>query len=62
MMRPSNSQFVTHIIHIMTDEEIIKMYNDMLEYFGQLPNPEQEPIRFAYYVKMYRYYKQKENG
>jgi hypothetical protein len=43
----------------MTDDEVLKMYNEMLEYFGTLPNPEQEPRRFAYYVKLYRYYKER---
>jgi hypothetical protein len=40
----------------LTDEEVLKMYEDMLEYFGELPNPEQEPRRFAHYVKVYKYY------
>ena len=43
----------------MTDEEVLQKYNEMLEYFGALPNPEQEPIRFAYYVRLYRYYKER---
>ena len=43
----------------MTDEEVLKMYEDMLEYFGELPNPEHEPRRFAHYVKVYKYYKEK---
>ena len=41
----------------MTDEEIIKMYEEMVEYFGTLPNPEHEPRRFAYFVKIFKYYK-----
>ena len=40
----------------LTDEEVLKMYDDMLEYFGELPNPEHEPRRFAHYVKVYKYY------
>lgn len=44
----------------MTDEEIRKAYEEMLEIWGEnLPNPEHEPIRFAYYVRMYRYYKER---
>jgi hypothetical protein len=43
----------------VTDEEVLKMYEEMVEYFGELPNPEQEPIRFAYYVKLFRYYKER---
>jgi hypothetical protein len=41
----------------MTDEEVIKMYDDMVKHFGSLPNPEHEPLRFAYYVRIYKYYK-----
>lgn len=44
----------------MTDEEAIQFYNAMLEHFGELPNFEHEPIRFASYVKMYKYYKSRE--
>jgi hypothetical protein len=40
----------------VTDEEALEMYAKMEIYFGQLPNPEQEPIRFAHYVKIYKYY------
>ena len=38
----------------MTDEEVINHYNRMVEIYGLLPDPEQEPIRFAYYVKLYK--------
>ena len=41
----------------MTDEEALQFYNDMLEFFGSLPNHEHEPIRFKHYVKVYKYYK-----
>ena len=41
----------------MTDEQIIETYEKMKEVFGDaLPNPEQEPIRFAHYVKIYKHY------
>jgi hypothetical protein len=41
----------------MTDEEAINHYNRMVEIWGyKLPNLEQEPIRFAYYVKLYKLY------
>lgn len=44
----------------MTDEEIQKMYEEMCEYYGDdMPNPEQEPLRFAHYVKLWKYYKQR---
>lgn len=46
----------------MTDEEVLKMYEDMLEYFGELPNPEHEPRRFAHCVKVYRYYKERKDA
>ena len=45
----------------MSDEEIIKAYEEMVELWGDdLPNPEQEPRRFAFYVRMYQYFKSKE--
>jgi len=40
-----------------TDQEIQKMYEEMQEMFNDLPNPDHEPRRFAYYVKLYLYYK-----
>ncbi len=41
----------------MQNEELERIYNEMVEIFGEkLPNPEQEPVRFAYYVKLYKYY------
>jgi len=41
----------------MSDEELLHHYNRMVEIFGDnLPNIEQEPIRFKYYVKLYRYF------
>lgn len=44
---------------MMTDEQALALYNEMLEYFdGRLPNLEHQPISFAYYVKMFKYYKQ----
>lgn len=46
----------------MTDQQIEEAYNEMVKMWGdKLPNPEQEPIRFAYYVRMYRYLKEKNN-
>lgn len=42
----------------MTDQEIQTAYEEMVEMWGdKLPNLEHEPIRFAYYVRMYKYYK-----
>ena len=41
----------------MSNEEIERIYEEMKEIFGDhLPNPEQEPVRFAYYVKLYKHY------
>jgi len=43
----------------MNNEEIISLYNSLVEEFGdKLPDPEQEPIRFAYYVRLYKFIKQ----
>lgn len=42
----------------MTDEEVQKIYDEMVEMWGdRLPNPEHEPIRFGYYVRMYKFLK-----
>lgn len=42
----------------MNDEQIQAIIKDMQEFFStELPDPVQEPIRFAYYVKLYKYYK-----
>ena len=41
----------------MSDEQIIEIYNRMVDHFGaKLPCPEQQPMQFAYYVKLFRYY------
>ncbi len=41
----------------MTEAELQEKYNRMVEIFGnKLPDPEQEPIRFSYYVKLFKYY------
>lgn len=40
----------------MSEEEILKFVEDMEEFFGHLPHPEHEPIRFAHYIKLYKYY------
>jgi hypothetical protein len=44
---------------MMTDEDVLKKYNEMLEHFGTLPSPEHEPIQFAHYVKVFDYYNQR---
>lgn len=47
----------------MTDEQILEKYNELVEMFGdKLPNPEQYPRCFGYYVKMYNYRKCLEKG
>ena len=44
----------------MTDEEVQKAYEEMVEMWGdKLPNPEHEPIRFGYYVRMYKFLKER---
>ena len=41
---------------IMSDEELDKVMKEMVLEFGdRLPDPECEPIRFAYYVKLFKY-------
>lgn len=41
----------------MTDQQIIEIYNRMVDHYGaSLPCPDQEPMRFAYYVKLFRFY------
>ena len=42
----------------MTDEDYEKIGRDLVEMFGDsLPNPEQEPLRFQYYIKLMMYIK-----
>jgi hypothetical protein len=43
----------------MTDKEIEEFVEGMREHFGTLPNPEQEPRRFAYCIKLYKYHKER---
>jgi len=44
---------------MITEEQILKLVEDMERMLGPLPNPEQEPKRFAYYLKLYKYYKER---
>ena len=43
----------------MSEEELNSEVQEFLEMFKDydLPNPEQEPFCFAWYVKLFRYYK-----
>jgi len=44
----------------MQSSDYEKMYGELLDHFeGRLPNPEHEPKRFAFFVKMFKYYKYK---
>lgn len=44
----------------MSDEEVLAKYEEMREHYGDLlPHPEHEPIRFAYYVRLFRYHKER---
>ena len=46
----------------MTDEEALSFYNELVEHFGDnLANFEHQPKIFAYQVKLYRYYKARNN-
>lgn len=40
----------------MTDEEVTIVVEEMEKMLGALPSPEHEPIRFAHYVKLYKFY------
>lgn len=42
----------------MSDKEVLQMYNEMLEHFGELPNFEHHPLQFANCVRMYKYWKE----
>ena len=46
----------------MTEEEIEREVKEFLEMFSHidLPNPEHYPRCFAYYVKLFRYYKSRQ--
>ena len=40
----------------MSDEQAEFHWNNLVQAFGDnLPNPEHEPRRFAYYVKIYKH-------
>lgn len=40
----------------MTDADLEHIYNNMVLMFGdRMPNPEREPRRFTYYVKLYKH-------
>lgn len=44
----------------MSDEEVLAAYEEMVDIWGdKLPNPDHEPKRFAFYVRMYQYFKSK---
>ena len=44
----------------VSDEEIVKAYEEMVEMWGDnLPNFEHHPIQFAYYVRMYKFLKER---
>jgi hypothetical protein len=46
----------------MTNQEILEFYNKMVEFYGPaLPNPEHQPIQFAYLVKLFKYHTEKTN-
>jgi hypothetical protein len=43
-------------------DDIEKMLDEMYEHFGTLPSPEHEPKRFKHYVKLFKYYRSRNNG
>jgi hypothetical protein len=47
----------------MTDEDYNQIREELIKMFGdRLPNPEHEPIQFHYYLKMYNFQRQLQNG
>lgn len=47
----------------MTDLEALKTYAMMQDIFGDdLPNFEHHPRQFSYYVKLYRYYHERQHS
>jgi hypothetical protein len=46
----------------MTEQEVENLYKELEDYYGdRLANFEHHPKQFAYQVKLYRYYKEKQN-
>lgn len=46
----------------MTDREALDFYNELVEFYGDnLANFEHHPKQFATQVRLYRYYKGKQN-
>lgn len=43
----------------MENTELELILDEMEFRFGKLPHPTHEPRRFEYYVKLYKYYKNK---
>jgi hypothetical protein len=42
----------------MTEQEALKIYEEMLEMFGdKIPNPDHCPREFAYFVMLYKHCK-----
>jgi len=41
----------------MTNEEVILIYNEMVEVYGSLPSWKHEPQQFEYLVKLFMYRK-----
>jgi hypothetical protein len=41
----------------VTDKEAMNFYEEMEQFFGELPNFEHHPRQFAHCVKVYKYYK-----
>ena len=42
----------------MTNEELEKFAKELVEHYGDnLPNPDHEPLRFQYYIKLFMHVK-----
>jgi len=41
----------------MSDEEALAFYDKLKQHYGdRLPDPDHEPLQFAYCVKLFKYY------
>ena len=53
---------MTTFVMTSEDEVLLRTYQRFLDHFNNdVPSMEHEPIRFAYYVKMFQYYEERKN-
>jgi len=47
----------------MTDEQVLKIYEELKEQFGdKLPDPEHYPRTFEYFIRLYKHCKRNESN